>query len=85
MSILHLKKHSSLLSYKEKKKWRSKKKKKEPPTMDRGIRGKTEKKHFATKAPLVGIRTSISERRGGREGEEERSPHPPLKKKKTVI
>lgn len=50
--------------------------------MDRGIRGKTEKKHFATKAPLVGIRTSISERRGGREGEEERSPHPPLKKKK---
>lgn len=52
--------------------------------MDRGIRGKTEKKHFATKAPLVGIRTSISER-GGREGEEERSPHPPLKKKKTVI
>ena len=48
--------------------------------MDRGIRGKTEKKHFATKAPLVGIRTSISER-GGREGEEERSPHPPLKKK----
>ena len=84
MSILHLKKHSSLLSYKQKKKWRSKKKKKEPPTMDRGIRGKTEKKHFATKAPLVGIRTSISER-GGREGEEERSPHPPLKKQKTVI
>lgn len=53
--------------------------------MDRGIRGKTEKKHFATKAPLVGIRTSISERRGGGKVKKREVPILPLKKKKTVI
>lgn len=50
--------------------------------MDRGIRGKTEKKHFATKAPLVGIRTSISERRGGGKVKKREVPILPLKKKK---
>lgn len=62
-----------------------KKKKKKPSTMDRGIRGKTEKKHFTTKASLVGIRTSISERGRGGEGEEEKKKVPllPLKKKRS--